>query len=82
MPSYYNFKIKGVDCDVNDILQAVDNKLKENHIECSRMEFNYFSNAIEYLMRANFKGQKESDLRKAISEIFLILNDKENDSKQ
>ena len=82
MPSYYNFKIKGVDCDVNDILQAVDNKLKENDIECSRMEFNYFSNAIEYLLRANFKGQKESDLRKAISEIFLILNDKENDSKQ
>lgn len=82
MPSYYNFKIKGIDCDVNDILQAVDNKLKENDIECSRLEFNYFSNAIEYLLRANFKGQKESDLRKAISEIFLILNDKENDSKQ
>ena len=32
MTSYYQFKIKGVDCDVNDILQAVDNKLKENNM--------------------------------------------------
>lgn len=79
MSSHYQFKIKGVDCDVNDILQAVDNKLKENNINCSRIEFNYFSNAVEYLLRANFKGQKESDLRKAISEIVLILNNKEND---
>ena len=40
------------------------------------MEFNYFSNAIEYLLRANFKGQKESDLIKATSEILLILDTK------
>lgn len=79
MSSHYQFKIKGVDCDVNDILQAVDNKLKDNNIDCSRMEFNYFSNAVEYLLRANFKEQKESDLRKAISEILLILDNKEND---
>ena len=79
MSSHYQFKIKGVDCDVNDILQAVDNKLKENNIYCSRMEFNYFSNAVEYLLRANFKEQKESDLRQAISEILLILDNKEND---
>ena len=79
MPSHYQFKIKGVDCDVNDILQAVDNKLKENNIDCSRIEFNYFSNAIEYLLRSNFKGQKESDLRKAISEILLILDNEKND---
>ena len=32
MTSYYRFKIKGVYCDVNDILQAVDNKLKENNM--------------------------------------------------
>ena len=76
MSSHYQFKIKGVDCDVNDILQAVDNKLKDNNIDCSRMEFNYFSNAVEYLLRANFKEQKESDLRKAISEILLILETK------
>lgn len=81
MPSYYQFRIKGADCDVNDILQAVDDKLKENNIDCSRMKFNYFSNAIEYLLRANFKGQKESDLRKAISEILLILDNKENDKQ-
>ena len=79
MPSHYQFKIKGVDCDVNDILQAVDNKLKENNIDCSRIEFNYFSNAVEYLLRANFKGHKESDLRKAISEILLILDNEKND---
>ena len=76
MSSHYQFKIKGVDCDVNDILQAVDDKLTENNIDCSRMEFNYFSNAVEYLLRANFKEQKESDLRKAISEILLILETK------
>lgn len=78
--NHYQFNIKGVDCDVNNILQAVDNKLKENDIECSRMEFNYFSNAVEYLLRSNFKGQKESDLKKAITEIefMLAINDKEN----
>ena len=79
MPSHYQFIIEGVDCDVNDILQAVDNKLKENNIDCSRMEFNYFSNAIEYLLRANFKGQKEIDLIKATSEILLILDNEKND---
>ena len=45
------------------------------------MEFNYFSNAIEYLLRANFKGQKESDLKKAISEILLILDNEKNDKQ-
>lgn len=71
---HYQFNIKGMDCDVNDILQAIDNKMKEENINCSRIEFNYLSNAVEYLLRSFFKGQQKSDLKKAITEIEFIIN--------
>ena len=78
MNNHYQLRIRNIDFDVNDILQALDKKMKDNNINCSRIEFNYLSNAIEYLLRSYFKGQKESDLKKAISEIKFILN-KENE---
>ena len=73
--NHYQFKIKNIDFDVNDILQALDKKMKDNNITCSRIEFNYLSNAIEYLLRSYFKEQKENDLKKAISEIKFILGE-------
>ena len=52
--------------------------MKRENIECSRIEFNYISNCIEYIMRAFFKGQLEDDLKKAMSEIQFILNYQQN----
>lgn len=72
--NHYKFIVKEVEIDVNDILEAIDKKMKENEIEWNRINFNYLSNAIEYLLRAPFKGQVYNDLKKAISEIQFIIN--------
>ena len=76
--NHYNFLIKNTPCDVNDILQGIDDKMKRENIECSRIEFNYLSNAIEYLLRSFFKGQLEEDLKKSMSEIQFIRNYQQN----
>lgn len=73
--NHYQFKIKDIEIDVNDILRSLQNKMKENNVEISYMEFNYLSNAIEYILRSYFKGQLESDLKKAISNLQFILKD-------
>ena len=41
--NHYNFLIKNIPYDVNDILQGIDDKMKRENIECSRIEFNYLS---------------------------------------
>lgn len=73
-PNYYQLNIKGVECDVNDILKAWSDKIKD----MSYMDFNYYSNAIEYILRSPFKGQQENDLKKAITELnFILKNNKD-----
>ena len=76
--THYNFQIKNIPCDVNNILQGIDEKMQRENIDCSRIEFNYLSNAIEYLFRSFFKGQLEDDLKKAMSEIQFVLNYQQN----
>ena len=76
--NYYTFLIGNMPFDVNDILQGIDNKMQMENIDCSRIEFNYLSNAIEYLLRSFFKGQLEDDLKKAQSEIKFLLNCQQN----
>lgn len=68
-PFHYSFKIKDMDIDVNDILTAIDNKLQENSISCSRMEWNYYFQALKYLMRYFFKDDKKLNVEKCISEL-------------
>ena len=74
--NHYNFKIKDIEIDVNDILRALQNKMKENNVEISYMEFNYLSNAIEYILRSYFKGNRDNDLLKAIDNLYFIINEK------
>ena len=74
--NHYNFKIKDMEIDVNDILRALQNKIKENKVEISYMEFNYLSNAIEYILRSYFKGNRDNDLLKAIDNLYFIINEK------
>lgn len=76
--NHYNFLIRNIPCDVNNILQGIDEKMQRENIDCSRIEFNYLSNAIEYLLRSFFKGQLEDDLNKAITEIQFIMNYQQN----
>ena len=75
-PDHYKLNVSGVENGVNDVIKAVKKKMDDNHIECDKLEFHWYSDAIEYLLRAYFKGQKESDLKKAISEIQFILDNK------
>lgn len=69
-PNYYKLNIKGVDCDVNDILRA----LQSNHKDASKMYFNFVSNALEYIIRAYNKNGVE-DIKKAITELQFAINE-------
>lgn len=69
----YKLKIKNTTISCNDILQAISNKLDEEKINVSNMEWVFYSQTIKYLMRAFFKGQTDSDLNKAISELQLLI---------
>lgn len=75
-PEYYKLNIKGVEFDVNDLLEAIDNKLKDNDIKCTKLEFNYFFQALKYLLRCYFKENKILDLKKCLSEIQQIIGTK------
>ena len=75
-PEYYKLNIKGVEFDVNDLLEAIDNKLKDNDVKCSKLEFNYFFQALKYLLRCYFKENKILDLKKCLSEIQQIIGTK------
>ena len=76
IPNYYLFEINGVKFDVNDLLEAIDNKLKYNDIKCTKLEFNYFFQALKYLLRCYFKENKILDLKKCLSEIQQIIGTK------
>lgn len=73
-PEHYNLNIKGMECNVNDILEAVKDKLVKNEQQVDLMVWNYYCQAVKYILRNFFKGQQESDLKKAITEIQFILN--------
>ena len=75
-PEYYKLNIKGVEFDVNDLLEAIDNKLKDNDVKCTKLEFNYFFQALKYLLRCYFKENKILDLKKCLSEIQQIIGTK------
>lgn len=79
-PNYYLFEINGVKFDVNDLLEALSNKIGD---KCSHIQFNYYSNSIEYILRSWLKENTLSDLKKARSELdFLINSIEDNNDKR
>lgn len=74
-PKHYIFKIGNEEIEVNDILEAIANKIKEENKEVGLMEWSYFTNAVEYLLRCNFKGQKMLDLEKTVNNIYLMIKE-------
>jgi hypothetical protein len=80
--TYYKFEFEKLtkDFDINLLLKAIDNKLINQNVNCSRLEFNYLSNAIEYIFRSYFKHNdiKDTitDLDKAIYNLELLKKEK------
>ena len=70
----YELKIKNIDCNCNDILKAISDKIDNENIKISRIEWVFFSQTLKYLLRSSFKGQTLSDLKKAKSEIEFLIN--------
>jgi glutaminase len=82
-PSHYQLcnvkSIDGVntfDTDVLNILEALCDKIdSESLVLSSSVEPHYYSSALAYIMRAPFKGSLESDIKKAIFYLRLLIND-------
>jgi len=72
-PDYYKFEIDGKEYDVFDIIKALDKKLDKDKIKFSRFKYALWTDTIEYLIRAPFKGIYERDLEQVIicSEVLL-----------
>ena len=74
-PDHYDFEFKKtIHFNVNDVLEAIEDKINNENIKVDLMTWNYYCQAMKYIMRSFFKGQQKSDLKKAITEIEFIIN--------
>jgi hypothetical protein len=77
-PNHYTLEIGNKTIQVNDILQAIYKTVDTERLQdVSCMKWNYYCNAVEYLLRALRKGQLISDIKKCIHELEFYLKEVE-----
>jgi hypothetical protein len=77
-PSYYTFNCKNGQVTVNDLLNCIARSFNDkSEVLVNLMEWTYYTNAVEYLLRAFRKGQCISDFKKTIHNLEFLLNEME-----
>lgn len=77
-PSHYELDFNGVVYEVDDITTALSKKLynQQNTTNTRTLkpeEVHYYFAAVEYILRAPFKGTFNSDIKKAISRLEKLV---------
>ncbi|MDR2609179.1 MAG: DUF3310 domain-containing protein [Rickettsiales bacterium] len=69
----------GKTIEVRDVIKALYRGIKIDNLRMvSHIKWDYYANAVEYLLRAFRKDDLEKDLRKALHEIELFLEEKDD----
>ena len=80
-PKHYKLHVAGQDIEVNDITKGLSSKMGVDGLRGGEgsgpitgcyAQHKYFA-AVEYLLRAPFKGQEKEDIRKCISVLEEML---------